>query len=540
MIDPASVIGLGFAVDALVHLVPEDAMPEVPVRLQALTSKQFIRPTVAEADFYRFGHSVIKDSAYRSLLKRTRADLHERFVDWADPINRERGRELEFEEILGYHLEQAYRYRVELGSVDDAGGIGERAAIKLSSAGQRALARGDIPAAVNLLRRSIALLPATSAFRLELMVDLGDANLQQGDFDAAANVLDETIAIADEAGQERYAVRAAVLKAAVDQFRVGGEGGQSRAMEVATRSIAALERLEDAAGLARAWRLVMYAEGNQGHVDEASAAAARVIEYAGQAGDRRLASRSAPPIVAFLLHGPATVAAAVARCEELLDITQGDRKVEAVIVSTLAVLRAMEGRFDEARALYRRGQATLAELGTGIDAHSTSIDSARVERLAGDPRTAELELRRDYSALEAIGESYLRSTVAASLAEVLFLNGDLVGANAYSEITEQIADPDDVEPQVKWRMVRARVLAASDAAVSAVRLATEGVNLASATSDHLLRADALTDLGDVFLVVGDPESSGPPLREALELYERKGDVVSAGRLRERIGVAAAG
>ena len=201
VIDPASVIGLGFAVDALVHLVPEDAMPEVPVRLQTLTSKQFVRPTVAEADFYRFGHSVIKDSAYRSLLKRTRAELHERFVDWADPINRERGRELEFEEILGYHLEQAYRYRVELGSVDDASGIGERAAIKLSSAGQRALARGDIPAAVNLLRRSIALLPATSDFRLELMVDLGDANLQQGDFDAAANVLDETMAIADDSAR---------------------------------------------------------------------------------------------------------------------------------------------------------------------------------------------------------------------------------------------------------------------------------------------------------------------------------------------------
>ena len=110
-------------------------MPAVPVRLQALTAKQFVRPTVAEEDFYRFGHSVIKDAAYRSLLKRTRAELHERFVDWAEPINRERGRELEFEEILGYHLEQAYRYRVELGSVDDAGGIGERAAIKLSSRG---------------------------------------------------------------------------------------------------------------------------------------------------------------------------------------------------------------------------------------------------------------------------------------------------------------------------------------------------------------------------------------------------------------------
>jgi ATP/maltotriose-dependent transcriptional regulator MalT len=345
------------------------------------------------------------------------------------------------------------------------------------------------------------------------------------------------MSIANETGEERYALRAAVLKVTIDVFRAGGD---RRGMDVAKRSISDLERLGDAAGLARAWRFVMYAEANQGHVDEASAAAARVIEYAGQAGDRRLASRSAPPIVAFLLHGSATVAVAAAKCEELLDITQGDRKTEAVILGTLAVLRAMDGRFDEARALYRRAQATLNELGTGIDAHSTSIDSARVERLAGDPRTAELELRRDYGALEALGETYLRSTVAACLAEVLFLNGDLVGANAFSTITEQIADPEDVEPQVKWRMVRARVLAASDASVSAVRLASEGANLAAATSDQLLRADAMADLGEVFLAVGDPESSGPPLREALSLYEQKGDIVSSARLRERLGLVVAG
>ena len=31
------------------------------------------------------------------------------------------GRETEFEEILGYHLEQAVRYRRELGPLDDHG-----------------------------------------------------------------------------------------------------------------------------------------------------------------------------------------------------------------------------------------------------------------------------------------------------------------------------------------------------------------------------------------------------------------------------------
>jgi hypothetical protein len=69
---------------------------------------------VAGEEYYRSGHAAIKDATYRSLLKRTRAELHEHFVDWAEPINRERGREIEFEEILGYHLEQAYRYRTEL------------------------------------------------------------------------------------------------------------------------------------------------------------------------------------------------------------------------------------------------------------------------------------------------------------------------------------------------------------------------------------------------------------------------------------------
>ena len=101
VIDPASVIGLGFAVAAFNNLVPEDAAQAVPSRLASLTTKQFVRPTVADEEYYRFGHAVIKDAAYRSLLKRTRAELHEHFVDWAEPINRERGREIEFEEILG-------------------------------------------------------------------------------------------------------------------------------------------------------------------------------------------------------------------------------------------------------------------------------------------------------------------------------------------------------------------------------------------------------------------------------------------------------
>ena len=94
------------------------------------------------------------------LPKRTRSGLHARFADWAERVNRERGRELEFQEIVGYHLEQARRYLLELAPLDDEGReLGRRAAGHLGPAGRRAFARGDMPAASSLLRRTVDLLP---------------------------------------------------------------------------------------------------------------------------------------------------------------------------------------------------------------------------------------------------------------------------------------------------------------------------------------------------------------------------------------------
>ena len=59
-------------------------------------------------DGFRFRHALIRDAAYAGIPKRTRADLHERFAGWLELHG---GRD----ELLGYHLEQAYRYRDELG-----------------------------------------------------------------------------------------------------------------------------------------------------------------------------------------------------------------------------------------------------------------------------------------------------------------------------------------------------------------------------------------------------------------------------------------
>src|SRR5207237_2435014 len=67
-------------------------------------------------------------------------------------------RAIELEEILGYHLERAYRLRAELGPVDEhARALALRAAGILGSAGSRAFVRSDMPAAITLLSRALEL-----------------------------------------------------------------------------------------------------------------------------------------------------------------------------------------------------------------------------------------------------------------------------------------------------------------------------------------------------------------------------------------------
>src|SRR5207248_2812569 len=108
--------------------------------------KEFIRPDRAlfpGDDGFRFGHMLIRDAAYDSLPKRLRADLHERFADWLE--SRAADRAAEFREIIGYHLEQAFRYRIELGGSDEHSiELGRRAGAWLGAAGEQALLRSDL------------------------------------------------------------------------------------------------------------------------------------------------------------------------------------------------------------------------------------------------------------------------------------------------------------------------------------------------------------------------------------------------------------
>src|SRR5262249_23801379 len=144
---------------------------------QRLLDKELIRagdwePVGDEAMVFR--HVLIRDVTYDSIPKERRAGLHEQVVTWLEERLGEGA--VGFEEILGYHFERAHGYRAELGLIDDhQGSLASRGARYLGSAGSRAYAAGDLPAARTLLERTAALLPKDDPVRLALLVNLGDA-----------------------------------------------------------------------------------------------------------------------------------------------------------------------------------------------------------------------------------------------------------------------------------------------------------------------------------------------------------------------------
>ncbi|HXG26016.1 MAG TPA: adenylate/guanylate cyclase domain-containing protein [Candidatus Binatia bacterium] len=539
VVDPASVIGSTFAYDAVSELVDESIRPGLRRDLEVLVSKQLVRQLPEEELLYRFGHQVIRDTAYSSLLKRVRAALHEKFVTWAERVNRERGRELEFEEILGYHLETAYRYRTELGVIDaEARAVAGRAATKLSSAGRRAYARGDIPAAAGLLRRAVDLLEPTDPRRLELAPELAEAYLSLSKFQEATAELDAAFEAARSAGDATAEARIRVARMTTDLF--SGEAGADRreTLEAANQLLATLSELGDEGGVARAWRFLLFVHGNAGRYDDVAEAAQQLMEHAERAAEDRLVRRGAALYASAVVLGSTPVAEAIERCEAIAQRVQGDRRSEAIVFGALSQLHAMAGDIELARTLYRREYEYLDALGPSRELASTSIDSARVELLAGDLEAAERELRRDDEQLAAMGERYFRSAVAALLAHTLWLRGDVAGAQAAVDTAMEIVDADDTENQALLRMPRSRLLAATDPE-AARTVAAEAVELADQTLALILRADTRRNLGELLEALGEPDAALAAFNEAIELYERKGAVAAVRAMRALLDEAVA-
>jgi class 3 adenylate cyclase/tetratricopeptide (TPR) repeat protein len=534
VLERAAVAGKDFVRSAVLQLLDEDERTGVDARLLDLTRKDLLTPRPGREDAYRFRHALIRDAAYGGIPKERRAQLHERFAGWAEQTKL--GRAGDLDEIVGYHYEQAVRYRKELAALDEeARALADRAGILLARAGERAFARHDMPAAVNLLARATTLLTEQHPVRLQALPQLGSALMRTGDFSRADGVLGEALAGAAAAGDKRLELRTLIEREFFRAF-TNPESSTEEIIRVAETTIPLLEELHDELGLAKAWWLRSEADAIAGSWAARSEALERALVHAQRASDRREVSSIVGQLARSLAYGPTPVAEAIRRCEELSESVQGDVEVRAGIASTLAALHARLGQFDEARTLAEEARAIYEELGLRYRlAGEHAFASGSIELLGGDPAAAVRELRWGYEALEQMGERGTRSTLAAFLAEALVEQGEYREAIEFSRISEETGAAADVVTQAVWRSARAGALARTGDLATAEPLAQEAVSLAEGTDFLDLQGNTLIGLGQVLRLAGDSEKAEPVFERARQAFERKGNLVSEAKAAAALG-----
>jgi tetratricopeptide (TPR) repeat protein len=532
----ASVVGKVFYRGAVQALSAEPVRDDVDEHLQALVRKYLIRPApsgFAGEDAFRFRHLLIRDAAYAALPKRERAELHERFADWLLGVAGERL--IEFEEIVAFHLEQAFRLRAQLGPVDAAGlRLARRAVAHLRSSGQRALDRDDARAAAKLLAQAVDLLPDDDPERLALIPVLGEALFMAADYQHAAEFLTAEIerhaATADE--QTIMRIRLALLN--VRSF-IEPVGWIDEARRGAERAIAVLEPAGDAPGLASAWRLLALVHRGLGRSAEAELACLQILRYARQTSNDRMAAWSMAESAINLLWGPAPVADGLARCSTMLAELADRPLSSALVLDHLAGLQVMVGDLETAERTLARADAIRVDVDPFWQAVGPAETGGYLYLVAGDPAKAQRVLRRAYDALDQIGEKGVMSTQAALLAQAIYAaGGPDAEAERFARISEATAAAEDILSQVPLRGALAKILARRGEFEEAERLGRDAVRRAEATDWLNLHADALADLATVLDLAGQTQQAVPVIREAVGHYRRKGNRTSAARARKTL------
>jgi class 3 adenylate cyclase/tetratricopeptide (TPR) repeat protein len=532
--EAASVIGKDFWADAAAALAGEGGLEEV----ESLVRKRLIEPVRRPGvprDFFQFRHILVRDAVYGALSKARRADLHEGFADWL--LGWSGSRIGQIEEIVGYHLETAHDCRQGLlGSAQHVEQLAYRAASHLANAGRRAAARQDDAAAAALLARAVALLAESGgsdpAARLEPLVELGTALVRGGETERADQVLAEARRAVVAAGDERAEARMRVLEANLKRL-TDPVWWTNHGRTAAEQALAVFHRLGEDLDAARAWHLLGKVHSDRGQQAAAAEALERALELAAGAGDAGVEAWIRYWLLQVQTLGPTPCERVVARAREDLEWARAhdNRALEGSTLGRMGEMLARSGRVEEAQLAFARARDVFVELDLPVHVAYLALSTALVEPLASDPVAAEAELRPAIELFDETGATHISASLLPVLSLALTAQGRLEEALAASERTEEIAAADDLDAQVKWRIARARALAASGVLADAERFAREAIEVASRGDGTVLSADAHGCLGDVLLAARSPSEAVPALERAVELYAGKGDVVSAARRR---------
>jgi len=528
VMERGSVEGEVFHRGAVAELSPDPVRGDVESHLATLVRKELIRSTSStfpEDEGFRFRHLLIRDAAYESLPKATRAELHERFGDWLSTHDL-----VEADEIVGYHLEQAHRYRSELDLADPAlPALAGRASQRLGAAGRGALDRGDFGAGRTLIRRAVAILPQGDARRYALAPELAFALWESGEIEEAAAVVEGAHLAPDRV----VASIAAIVGCTIDLTSVGSLSAEERRSQLETaREV--LDAAGNDLGLGLYWWGVAAERWVSLRAAETVAACERGIYHFRRAGAVARTEDLMGFIPSGYTLGPTPVAEALGRIEALYQEASGSILREAAAAAARTRLLAMQGDIAEARAFQRVAQETLRTAGMAVTAAAQTMFSAWIEQRAGDVAAQEQALRDGLVELEALGERPFASTVAVYLAACLYQQGRFDEVRELCAVVREKSPPDDLVNFVHADALEGCLLAHDGRLHEALPLVWRAFKQAETTDFFDVRSEIRLFVAEVVALNRQPCDATKLVQEALDILDAKGDVTGAARARERI------
>jgi class 3 adenylate cyclase/tetratricopeptide (TPR) repeat protein len=526
VMERGAVEGEVFHGGAVAALSPAAVRGGVEAHLATLIRKELIRSapsTFPMEEGFRFRHLLIRDAAYESLPKGTRAELHERFADWLSTHEL-----VEADEIIGYHLEQAHRFRAELNPGDEElPSLAARASERLAAAGAGALDRADFNAGVSLLRRASAVLPPGDERRLALAPELASALGESGLADEALAILEAASAAEDELTRARAEVMRAIIR---QQPVARGEAIRE-----------AFERAGDDYGLALYWLSMAWDAWGRVCCAETAEASEQALACLAQAGAERgrVADSIRARLVTTYVFGPIHVDEAIERTEAV--ILEGTGQVALAYARViLGRLYAMRAEFDKARELVAGARQAYRDAGMLVFAGGLSMPESRVEWEAGKPAAAEQTLEEGLAQLEEIGDRGFHGTVALMLAELRYASGRYDDARALCASARLTTEPSDLFNFVLLDSIEGCLLAQEGRLEEALRQCRRAIEQTDGMDGVEVRAASRRYLGEALFLAAQTDEARTAALEAIAIREAKGDTTGAARTRqvfEKLGLA---
>ena len=478
MLQSASVVGRVFWAGAVAALTGCDA-GEVREVLGRLRVKELVLPNEpssfsGEAELV-FRHALIRDGAYDSLPKSTRATKHEEVARWAEQRAGARGDEIAG--LLATHLRESIRYLDELGTTPDPRLL--RQAYRWArTAGDRALALWLRADASMWFERALDLSERTDASteeRAALAFSLLRAGWGTIPNERAAEAGRRAIALSSEIGDDRRAGAAHALMILIDQ-QLGDEDGAEAEGEAA---LALLEPLGESPELAEALHRIGWLGWRQGK--DASPTLRRAVEMA-----RRV---DAPVVLAGATHTLAVQLSQNGEVDESLAMLDDAFELAKQVDDQLNLLRIYTNLSSilatDASDLPRALEVALEGLEVSRRAGATGFVGWQLENAGwvqmelGDVARAEVSFREALEAATQVGDGPLIGFLQQDLARLYLEQGRLdEGIAELDRSDDTLRDRTEVQGIARGVRLHSIVEVATGDADAALALLREGAERA--------------------------------------------------------------